>query len=379
MFSKSVNFLALTLVLLLAAGIAYGWETMAPLPAARSEGGFVSDGTYGYYFGGYTGSGVSDACYKYDPGADSWTSLTAMTTAMAEFGISYYDEKVFLFGGYDGSGNTKTVQIYDIQDNSWSTGADLPLTNGSYGSGALTIDNTIWVLGGSDYPISNLADVKIYDVIGDSWTSGDTMETARWEGNYFEAGGYVYAVGGNDATYVPQAQASRWSGAKGTWVDADMADYPVALAAAAEARTWDSVGGNWRFYVLGGYGGSGPAKLDDVYYYDPDADTWTAGPTLDTATEGGRAVCLDGYIYLAGGWDSVGTIDVLTREDVGDCVEPAVDDDTSDDTVADDTAADDTGTDDDVTDDAADDAADDTAHTGGGDDDDDDDGGCCGC
>jgi len=362
---------------LMAVGAAFAWETLAPLPAKIEEGGMVSDGTYIYFFGGYDdGGNTLDTLYRYDPSGDAWDTMATMSTGVYEMGYAYLDGKIYSMGGYDGTADSKALQIYDIVGNTWSLGEDLPFTNGNYGPGALVVDDKIWCLGGDHDGDPNYTDVKIYDPATDTWSTGDSMDTARWMGHYWEADGYVYAAGGNNAVYDVQALAAKWSPAKGTWSDAAMADYPAVVTGGGFARAYDDVNGNWKLYLIGG--DTDADTLDVVYYYDPTADTWTAGTTLSVATEYGTAACLDGYIYFGGGYDGTNYLDTFAREDVGACEPTMTDDDTGDDTATDDTATDDDAADDaadDVTDDTGDD---DTAPVTTGDDDDDDDSGCCG-
>ena len=66
-------------------------------------------------------------------------------------------------------------------------------------------DGTIWVLGGGRTPPTNpSAQVDIYDPVGDSWTTGPPMLTARRNlaADVDPATGDVFAAGGYDSSGV---------------------------------------------------------------------------------------------------------------------------------------------------------------------------------
>ncbi len=46
--------------------------------------------------------------------------------------------------------------------------------------------------------------------------------------------------------------------------------------------------------------------LDDLFVYDPAADTWTQLASLSIAREKPAAAFVDGLLYVTGGWDSLG-------------------------------------------------------------------------
>ncbi len=56
------------------------------------------------------------------------------------------------------------------------------------------------------------------------------------------------------------------------------------------------------FYVIGGQTGS--TSVNEVWFYTPDGNTWTAKAPLPAASANMRAACIDGKIYAVGGYSS---------------------------------------------------------------------------
>jgi N-acetylneuraminic acid mutarotase len=151
-------------------------------------------------------SGVSNytALKAYSFSGSSWSTKASMSTGRAHFGAAVYDSKIYVFGGQSGSGSydlTDSVEVYDPSTNSWSNHTTIPqdkINNSCSG-----YDN--YYLGGSGYPIlattigtkiliSSLLSVGlmssgstcasnglllIYDVSGNSWSSGDEFSSSR--------------------------------------------------------------------------------------------------------------------------------------------------------------------------------------------------------
>jgi hypothetical protein len=58
------------------------------------------------------------------------------------------------------------------------------------------------------------------------------------------------------------------------------------------------------FYVIGGQTSS--TAVNEVWFYNPDGNTWTAKAPLPVASANMRAACIDGKIYAVGGYNSGG-------------------------------------------------------------------------
>src|SRR4029077_2740542 len=119
------------------------WAFVASMPLDLYGAASASDGTFGYFAGGYSFSfpGTVNVFNRYDPATDTWTPLAPMPTGAA-MGVGVYyptTNKFYVFGGaeFDSGTNYDLTQIYDIATETWSSGAPMPdvrrFSAGGYG------------------------------------------------------------------------------------------------------------------------------------------------------------------------------------------------------------------------------------------------------
>src|SRR5688572_2728440 len=91
-------------------------------------GGFASDGTYFYIYGGYQyGASVSypqyyQVCRRYDPVNNVWTTLAYLPAPVYYNASAYYNGICYSFGGYNLSyGYWNGIMAYNISNNTWTT------------------------------------------------------------------------------------------------------------------------------------------------------------------------------------------------------------------------------------------------------------------
>ena len=150
-------------------------------------------------------------------------------------------------------------------------------------------------------------DVRIYNTVTDTWFSGTSSPNARSEGVGVSYQGFVYCIGGRVQTLV-----ERYMLAGDSW--STMAPMGVArggpAAAVYEYKTglFDPVTGAEiiapLIYVFGGRDGSSPFSgtvLDSAEVYDIGTDTWFGITPPPTPVSDARAVTKGGHIYLIGG------------------------------------------------------------------------------
>ncbi len=255
------------------------WQEQAPMPLDLYGAGGASDGTFFYAAGGYSFSlpGTVASFNRYDPVGNSWTPLPDMPQSAIMPVAVYYPptNKIYVFGGEDGDTGTNynITRIYDIAGNSWTTGANMPDVRSFAAGGYVPATGMIYIVAGY-----NTGDVTSsqnttwqYDPASDTWT--DLTATDPYP---HAAGGFAYGVindklyvaGGRDAavniindTYEFDPQAA--AGSRYT----QKADEPgtfqnnVPGSAAAQGVLWV-------------YGGGNP------FVDGPETDAGIAAPTL---------------------------------------------------------------------------------------------------
>jgi hypothetical protein len=140
--------------------------------------------------------------------------------------------------------------------------------------------------------LTSSADLLLYDVASDQWRAGpdlpgprDHAAMAAVDGSLYLVGGYTTGLGG--AT----EQVFRLDSPDGEWEEvASMATPRGALAAV-------SIQG--RLVALGGVNDDGVLASTEIY--DPDADEWTPGPSLEIEREHFGATVVGRRVYAVGG------------------------------------------------------------------------------
>ncbi|PYJ10511.1 MAG: hypothetical protein DMF06_06190, partial [Verrucomicrobia bacterium] len=125
------------------------WTQVADYPAGLiSYSAMGANSFFAYSAGGNAAlAAETNAAYRYDPLANSWTALAplpvALTRARGVYSFSPNQGAFFVFGG--GSGSTATY-IYDVATNTWSTGAPMPAPR--YLPNVVYTGGKIFVMGG---------------------------------------------------------------------------------------------------------------------------------------------------------------------------------------------------------------------------------------
>lgn len=177
------------------------WETMEPMPTARSElqANVVGDKIYLIGGGKYSviwphGQSTDGLNEVYDPLTDSWSTKTPVHHSVSLYSSAVIDNKIYLILG--------TNFIYNTETDSWSFGKAIP--TGAFGAsmaaaGATTgvlAPKRIYVLGGNDGYNVALNFTQIYDPETDTWTNGTSMPTPRWALDVAVVNDELYAIGG---------------------------------------------------------------------------------------------------------------------------------------------------------------------------------------
>lgn len=295
------------------------WVTLDGLPSgARWRMFGVRHVDEFHLAGGVTDEGVaspSDAVVThevFDLRTGSW-STAAVLPAGAMAGTSgAWRGEWFLAGGnsgLDGGDDTDSMvddlRIYDFEADSWSAGTSMPArrdrTAGDMLDGKLHVVGGRAPGGGWNAGDGPSASNYIYDVSAGSWSSGAALPVALDSAGGFAYGGYLYILGGRDATGSQVATLYRHDPAADEWLT--LAAMPEAL----ESPDFGVVDGV--LWVYGGTDAAGDA-LDTVYAYHFVDDTWRTAasvkdkPTLAGAFYDANNLISDGRVYSFGGRDA---------------------------------------------------------------------------
>jgi len=294
------------------------------------------------------GAGADGAALGSDAGVVHPENLPESLYAVAAV---FADRKLWVIGGNDGCGAIDTVWSYDFSapGQGWAEGPAMP--RAAEFAAAATDGTRIYVGGGLDFG-TRADDVLVLDIATQTWTVGPSFPSARSGLGAGWSGGLLLFIGGLDELNTPLDEvwaldptdltlaampavaggtahhgAATWNdqvfvvsgmipgnaltpdvrrfGAGGAW--SPLAPLPIARKYSAGVALGD------RIVVFGGALSEGePSGLVDAY--DPDADTWTALPSI-TPVATAAAVAIGDAIYLIGGLRTSGpTAEILVVE-----------------------------------------------------------------
>lgn len=203
-------------------------------------------------------------------------------------------DKVYMFGGYNGSGSTNAIYSAPLSDpTTWTnTGKTLPST--LYGSQVAVVGSKIYLFGGYNGVASNQSNYSnsIYSAnVSDptTWTNtGKTLPTALSNSALAIVGSKIYLYGGSGTGYSSAILSANVSDPT-TWTSAGT--LPTSLDSTTVAVIKD------RVYLFGGSVSSAPSNL---VYSAPISNpvSFTQTGSLPTSSVGNRTIIVGNNIYL---------------------------------------------------------------------------------
>lgn len=153
----------------------------------------------------------------------------------------------------------------------------------------------------SDASLTDAASATGDGAVGSGWTSLASMPEAVQETAVVELDGLIYVLGGIDVSGTTLSRVSVYEVASNRWSTA--APLPVAVHHVNAAVV------DGKIYVLGSLFSNFSAN-GAVWEYEPVADAWTALADMPAGSERGSSALgvIDGTIYLAGGFRSLGSV-----------------------------------------------------------------------
>jgi N-acetylneuraminic acid mutarotase len=281
------------------------WTVMAPMPTARS--GFATAAAEGKVYA--MGGAVLNTCVTvdtvevYNPDEDSWITGVPIPEPKNRYrpAGATLDNMIYLVGGSAPNESCthyalNTVQAFDPATGLWSEKRSLPEPRTQVGLGEDSVNHLLYAVGGAtgapDY--KNLDSVDVYDPDTDSWTPRPPLNIRRGGPAVAVVNGKVYAIGGKgehsalDTVEVFDPDSNRWT------IQPSRMPHPRIRSAAALADS--------KIYVMGGETiGENGEIISTVDVYDPSSDTWATGDPLLTARRILGAAAVDNTIYAVGG------------------------------------------------------------------------------
>uniref|UniRef100_A0A670IPP5 Uncharacterized protein n=1 Tax=Podarcis muralis TaxID=64176 RepID=A0A670IPP5_PODMU len=260
-------------------GSAETWEKM-PLLKRLYCARCVAVGDKLYVTGGvHTDNSYSDTMHEYSPLRGRWTQLPSMSVARASHGFLACNQQLFAMGGrckYEGY--LDTAECFDLERKFWAPIKRMPFVLSHFASAVLR--NKLYLVGGVTKTIGSWCasqKVLIYEVSSDTWSQVYLDNECYWSGAVAMNNG-IYVIGGYFRRNLRCTRKCFFLGEDGQ-LDrrVTIPRLPIELAGAGVVR-WKH-----RIYVLGGENAymynnlEGENKVEyynTVYYWELGAPKW---------------------------------------------------------------------------------------------------------
>ena len=290
------------------------WTAASPVPVTIARYAFAQDPAGNFYvIGGVSSGQVVNTLYRYTPSSNTWTTLAAAPGTFGEAPAgAYYNGKIYVAPGL---GETSFF-IYDVAGNSWTTGPSYP--GSGYGEAAGAYNGKFYTIGGNA-----TSDTWIFDIAANSWSAGTAAPATYFLGGYQQVGQYLYAVGsygssplkaGTSASSVlnagkSRAQAPASNGTETMRLDLATGTYSSGPTWTMQRADFGLASDGTKLFAIGGDANGGS-------YFDPQTEvdeldlgawpsgTWTVSPpALTSARQANQAGFYgDGKIWSVGAY-----------------------------------------------------------------------------
>ena len=274
------------------------WESRTPLTQPRGRMAVVLDGDSIISIGGEGEDGALATVAAYDLRFNEWTSLADLPEPLANSAAAILDETIYVAGGSRTEAGVDVIsdrfQRYDAESDKWEPLFALPI--GLAGSALVTIDETLYLMGGWDGQrmrdeIWRLDLDETGDKPAGTWEFITRLESPRAFFGATAVDDELYVVGGYDGQQE-LSDATRYNLTEGTKQSLP----PLATPRGGISLVYDDLA----LYALGG-GWTYP--MDNHERFDPSTNVWSSFPSpIQGEWRHLGAVSKDGRLNLLGGW-----------------------------------------------------------------------------
>jgi N-acetylneuraminic acid mutarotase len=224
-------------------GAAGPWVAGNPYPTTIVRYGFAQTATHFYVFGGVDNGSTTNAVNRMNIATGVWEPRASMPFS-GEAPTCALDASSNIVYCADGNASN-SFAAYDIAADIWTPLAPDPLADIHYGSASGALNGKVFVAGGLIFGGAS-AQVDVYDIASNTWSSGTAAPAVFFLAGYQQIGQFLYVVGGFDPSFANNATTWRLDLSTGTWdvgpaFTPQLADFGLAYDA-----------GTNKLYSLGG-------------------------------------------------------------------------------------------------------------------------------
>ena len=257
------------------------WSATTNMPQTLKSHQIVAWHEFVYLVGGYNGTTEVNTVYRatqQTTGISGWTTLQALPVALRDMAVVASQTHLFVIGGRNTEGVSNKIYQAALNDDGsigdWEE-ASVSLPQPFWGMRAVMAMGNIYLIGGANIDDTNAASNKVYrlklNAYGMIASIGTTTNLPAARNGHAVAvyGSKIIVTGGYDATHTAKktvySATVNLSGTLGSWQT--MTSLPTVV------YDHDAVCSNGIIAIIGGHNGSLP--VNNFYYADPNASTWT--------------------------------------------------------------------------------------------------------
>jgi len=238
-----------------------------------------------YLWGGFTGEVNQSAGATLDLAAGEWQPLPPMPDNRSGGACSTVDGKIYVAGGFDSKANLSSANRFDPVALQWEALPDM--TERRFGCSGADFGGSFCVCGGNDGQ-KRLDTVECFLPKSGKWQLLPSMTAQRIGAVAAALGGRLFACGGQDLSSAECFNQGRW---------ARLPPMTVKRFGASGGACGGCV------YVAGGKG-KGMTNLNSVERFSPELGHWEVVAKMATSRFASVASCVQGRLYVFGGFEA---------------------------------------------------------------------------
>ena len=188
-----------------------------------------------------------------------WKEVCSINEKRMFHSAAVFQNSILVSGGYNGR-DLDSAEFYDIDWNEWKTASSMKC--GRSGHGLVECNGYLYAIGGS--PANREPTVERLQSLDGEWEPAPSMLTARDYMAAVNCGGCIYAIGGVDRNKQTLKTVEKFDPVVKQWCNVQRMNYSRWFHAACVLRG--------KIYVVGGKNDNGLVEV--VECYDPANDTW---------------------------------------------------------------------------------------------------------
>ena len=195
------------------------WEKKTPMPGPLYAFDAVTLGQRIYAVGGRGDKeGFNRYLYQYDLGRDTWSVKQDLIHARSNHAVAVLDDRIYVFGGNE---NPNRTEVYDPRADSWKELAEMPIPRQHINYSAVTSNGKVYVMGGiekraaKEFVITDMN--QEYDPATDTWTDRIPLPSPRQNAAIVSIDDTIYVISGTDSEFVDQTTVFAYHPATDSW------------------------------------------------------------------------------------------------------------------------------------------------------------------